>query len=536
MMRSRRSSNFLLILILLSSISFVIPVQCRESYYDIHFRLIKAYWGTDQLVEVSPGDVATLSVVLRYEKGWTFRNLKAVLSLPEGFEAVGGDSKSIAYYAGAISIGSVLKLEFPVFISPNVEKGSYKAKLRLEYYISKYVVPEEEVEVTFEVTGKPSIEVYAINNGLREGKQETWVILSNRGDAAAHNLEIKEAYSSTASVELRNATYIGDLKPGDNVAVSLSLFVPTGLSGKIVSLTVEGSYLGPTNVVYPFSETIKLPVKPSSLVLPLRLTLDTRELTIGKNSKMYVDLMNIGAHNLSDIRITLTPDNILKIFGPTKLYVDRLDPEENIRVETEVYVSATTAAPTASLTLTVTYFDEDLWTSQSETYKMSVLLRGFIDISLTDVAVIPSKPTPGGPFSITITVTNIGTSTAYATYAMPVIEGLPLSTFGPKSVYIGNIEVNLPTTFTINLQLGNTTETKITLPVTLSYMDNLRAAHNVTFNIPIDIGPRTGIQQSSVRSQRGLEILGLGMESILTIGILAIIAAVVLYIIVVRRR
>jgi len=83
-MRFRRSANLLLILILVSSISFVIPVECEESYDDIHFRLIKAYWGTDQPVEVSPGDVVTLSVVLRYEKGWSFRSLKAVLFLPEG--------------------------------------------------------------------------------------------------------------------------------------------------------------------------------------------------------------------------------------------------------------------------------------------------------------------------------------------------------------------------------------------------------------------------------------------------------------------
>jgi len=317
--------------------------------------------------------------------------------------------------------------------------------------------------------------------------------------------------------------------------VSLSLFIPTGLSGKIVSLTVEGSYLGPTNVAYLFSETLKLPVKPSSLRLPLRLTLDPRELTIGKNSKVYIDLMNAGSHNLSDIRLTLTPDNILKIFGPTILYIDRLASEENVRVETEVYVPATTAAPTASLTLTVTYFDEDLWTSRSETYRLSILLRGFIVLSLTDVAVIPSTPSPGGPFSITITVTNIGTSTAYATYAMPVIEGLPLSTFGPKSVYIGNIEVNLPTTFTINLQLGNTTEKNITLPITLSYMDNLRTAHNVTFNIPIEIAPRTGIQQP-VGPQRRVEILGLPIVRIVFISVLIIIAAVALFIIVMRRR
>jgi len=531
MMRFRKPVYLLMVLFFIFSVSPAIPIRCGGSE---HFRLLKVYWGTDQPVEVSPGDVATLTVLLRYEEKWSFRNLKAVLSLPEGFKAVGGDNESVTYYSGAVSTGSLVKLGFPIFISPNVETGSYQATLTLEYYVSKYVTPKEELEVTFEVTGKPGIEVNAVNNGLCEGKQEVLLVLSNRGDAVAHNLEIKKVYSSTASVELRNATYMGDLKPGDNVTVSLSLFVPAGLSGKIVSLTIEGSYLGPTNVAYSFSKSLKLPVKPSSLMPLLRLTLDPREVTIGKKSKLYVDLMNVGSHNLSDIQLTLTPDNILKIFGPTLLYIDRLDPAEDARVETEVYVPATTVAPTASLSIKVTYFDEDQWTSRSETYKISILLRGFIVLSLTDVAVIPSTPSPGAPFSITITVTNIGTSTAYATYAMPVIEGLPLSTFGPRSVYIGNIEVNLPTTFTVNLQLGNTTETKMMLPVTLSYMDNLRAAHNVTFNIPIDIAPRTGIQQPA--KPQGGGILGLGIETLLAIGVSAVIAAIVLFIIVSRRR
>jgi hypothetical protein len=295
-MRFKIYANLLLFLILVSFMSFVIPVQCKESYYDIHFRLIKAYWGTDQPVEVSSGDVATLSVVLRYEKGWSFKNLKAVLSLPQGFEAVGGDSESIAYYTGAISIGFLLKLEFPIFISPNVEIGSYKAKLRLEYYISKYIIPEEEIEVTFEVTGRPSINVNAVDGSLYEGKQHVLIVLSNGGDAAAHEIKIREVRSNTASIELKNATYLGTLEPRDNVTMLLSIFVPAGLRGQIIALTIEGSYLGPMNVPYQFSETLKLPVKPRHIMV---------ESVERRGENIIVRLINMEKRDEEDVTVSL---------------------------------------------------------------------------------------------------------------------------------------------------------------------------------------------------------------------------------------
>jgi len=174
-----------------------------------------------------------------------------------------------------------------------------------------------------------------------------------------------------------------------------------------------------------------------------------------------------------------------------------------------------------------TYFDEDSWLSQSETHQLTVLLRGLIEISLTDFAVIPSTPRSGSPFSITVTITNIGTSTAYAAYAVADLEGLPLSTFGPRSTYIGNIETNLPTTFTVNLLVGNTTETSMKLPVTLRYMDNLRSLDNVTFEIPIDVlGPST-----SGSSSQGGPVIGtfLGIPGLIfiAVAIVAVAAAII---------
>ena len=525
-MRNKILSLMIILIILFSFSAF--SSQCEEK--EVHFRVLKVYWGVDQPVEVSPGETAQLTVILRYEMSKSLNNLKAALSLPRGFEAIGGGNESVVVYTKTIVKGSILELQFPLFIGSNVTLGSYTANLTLEYFTSEYAILNSTVTVEFEVTGKPAIGIRALNDSLRQGEQRVLILILNEGDASMHSLRITRIHSSTVSIEPMSYESTGDLKPGGNLTLPVRSFVPASLSGKIASLTVEGSYLGPTNVAYSFSKTIQLPVKPSNPA-PLRLTISPRELTIGRRSGISVRLENTGGHSLSEIKMSLSPTGALEIFGSASFYIGRLPPGEARLIETEVYVPSV-ASQTASLMATVTYLDDDLWVSRSETHKLSVLLRGFIDISLTDTAVIPSAPTPGSPFSITMTITNIGTSTAYAAYAIPDLEGLPLRPFGPRSVYVGNIETNLPTTITINLQLENTTQRRIVLPVIIRYLDNLRTPHNVTFNIPINVAhPRKSEIQVPKSGKTSVSI-----QDPLLLGVIAIIIAVVAVIAIVWKR
>jgi hypothetical protein len=103
-----------------------------------------------------------------------------------------------------------------------------------------------------------------------------------------------------------------------------------------------------------------------------------------------------------------------------------------------------------------------------------------------------------------------------------------VTTFGPKSVYIGNIETNLPTTFTLNLQLESTTISSIVLPVTLSYMDNLRMVHNVTLNIPVSIDQTSEPAEPSPNEGRAT-LFGLPMFLWVVMAVIVIVAVVIWY-------
>lgn len=639
MIEMKKVGVAVLIMMTLSAM-FITPAKPDVTNY---FTVIRSYWGVDQPIEVSPSDVATLSVIVRYEFGYSGKSIKADLHLPEGFRAVGGSNQAETYFTGAVSYGSIITLQFPIFITQAAGKGGFTTYLELNYYqpdLSRW--RNEILDVYFEVTGKPIIDAVALNTTVVTGNQMILIALSNKGDGIADNLKLAKVSSSTASAELPERTAFGMLQPGQNVTVPVHLYIPINLSS-YQTLTLQTSCVGPSNVFYSFSETLVLTLAPTTPVSPIFLSFKPTELVIGQNSRVTIGLKNIGDYNVSRLRLSLTPDSVLKIYGASEFYIDSLRSKESTQVDVDLYVPSTTTVSTSTLTMTIVYFDDSLGVFQSDeqrlnmllrvnpstlispltlsletrellvgksskvyieaanngssklsgiklslssdagmrifgnttlyfdslipgetkhvnteiyvpstttattavmsvamTYldeklgivrtdsqQLSMLLRGLIDLSLTDVAVIPSPATSGRPFSVTLTVTNVGTTGAAAAYAIPVMEGLPVRPLGPRSVYIGSIDLNLPTAFTLNLQLDNTTQRAITLPVVLNYMDNLRTLYNVTLSVPISI-----VQQSTSPqpvTQPGLTLLS-------PIVLLAIAAVIVIVIVLVLRR
>ena len=272
----KKLGSYIVLLVLVASTLSVAPDRSDDAGY---FAFEKAYWGTNQPIEVSPGDVATLTVVLRYDVTVSFRNLEANLSLPAGFESVGEPDANTSH-ASTVASGVLVKLEFPLFITLDVEAGDYTAVLDLEYYISsrpnEIIRYEDELEIPFKVTGRPLIDATVSNDTLIEGEQQVLVELSNDGDATAKNLKIVKVSSSSALVELDSSELLGNLIPGDQVTVPLSLYVPEGMNGKILSLVVEASYLGPLNIGYSISETLQIHVEEVEEVTEVEVTITTR--------------------------------------------------------------------------------------------------------------------------------------------------------------------------------------------------------------------------------------------------------------------
>lgn len=148
---------------------------------------------------------------------------------------------------------------------------------------------------------------------------------------------------------------------------------------------------------------------------------------------------------------------------------------------------------------------------------------------------MPEVVSVGRPGSVTITLVNVGTTTATATYIIPVETEYvrPLT----RSTFIGNVQVNTPTTFTISFMVEKKPRGEVvTLPLVVTYMDNLRMEHNTTITIPVKVSTAPQHTQHSV---------GKGTRSSptpqtpLMVGVSIVVAVVLLallYLLLLRRR
>src|SRR5512136_488296 len=90
-----------------------------------HFTVLDSYWGAEQRIEASPGEVATFTIVLRTELLGPIKNIEANLTLPKNLRGLSGSNTSTAYYSGSLTQGMQLKLQFPMFITPEAQIGNY---------------------------------------------------------------------------------------------------------------------------------------------------------------------------------------------------------------------------------------------------------------------------------------------------------------------------------------------------------------------------------------------------------------------------
>lgn len=496
------------------------------------FKLISAYWGSTSPMEVTSGDYTSIVILLRYEGKWSFNNLVARLNLPNTIKTSDPNNKAVTYYKSTISPGTIIQLEYQVYITPQASKGVYLLTLELEYFVPNYGLTIDVIQIPMEITGRPNIQMRIVNETVFEGKQKIILKIENTGNAEAYNLQITKVYSSSITINTIDNTCIECIKPNETFTSVLDVYIPSTMKGKTIQMNVDVTFHGPRNSIYMKTYTIQTLVNPQEMPPQINVQLSTGELYIGKINSINAKIINTINTDLRDVKITISTDALLKVFGASITYVEKIKPGQIIEIPMEIYVPLTTSA-TGSLTISVSYYDSEKQISRSETNQFTILLKGFIEITLTDVTIIPASPRPGSPFSITITITNIGTSTAYATHAIPILENLPIQPFGSKSVYIGNVDVNMPTTFTLNLQLLNTTRSQVTLPIMLRYMDNLRYISNIVFNVTINISPTTTTTTTTTQNR---SIITTIITNPVNIMLTVIIVAVVIGIIIMRRK
>ena len=499
------------------------------------FVLLNTAWGTSSNpIEAGPGETdALLSVTLQYFGNTIVTSLHALLSLPGSFTDQSGAKTALAYATG-ISPSSVFVLSFWLKIASNAPVSQYDIPVRLNWNDSLASSMSTTLDAIVPLNGKVDPSVSVLNSGLYPGKVNNVTLqVTNKGTGALSQLQLTPTLS--AGSLLNQVAKIQALNAGSTATVPLQIFIPQSGAGLAISLSLEMTYYDAYGNPRSATTTVGFFVQSSAASLSqLVVVVSPTELLAGEMNNVSIALANTGPLALSNLSVTFASSGTgLTWLSPTMLKLSRLTSGQNVTIPGSVFVDA--AAPDSNtLQLSVKYLDSNNNLNQ-ETRSFGLLTKGIVELLLQDASTVPAAPTAGQVFSITGTITNIGTTTASGLSAEPQLpEGFKV--FGSQSVFIGNLAVNTPTAFTITLTtLSSVKPGSYSIPVRLTYLDNLRETLTTTIIVPVSMG--VGSTNSSSSSGTGTTA---GQGRVFSVGwlaaaILAIVALVAGFL-VARRR
>ena len=111
-------------------------------------------------------------------------------------------------------------------------------------------------------------------------------------------------------------------------------------------------------------------------------------------------------------------------------------------------------SPTSiAIPLTITYYGQDN-IQKTENRQVGVLVQGVITFELVSYTILPERPAPGQPFSVTVVLVNTGTVKAIST-SVALTPDRQFRSFGQSRTFLGDVAVNTPTSVTFSLTLSN---------------------------------------------------------------------------------
>ncbi len=513
---------------LLVAISYIDPYDYPRSYSQQLGLLISPQKQPLILLEpltanLTPGSINNLSVRVSNLGDATIYNVSIGVSA----QLQGSASLTPSQVLSTLSPGMSSIVSYQIYVPPSAAGLTIILTFTINYIDQYGVVRASSQQLGFYVASseQPQIVINISSNTIQPGLNNLSLYIVNRGSAPVYNLSLTiTPASSLALVNSDGKIYVGDLPGGSVWSSQLTIFMarPSAIPQQMYSTSnvrITLTYYDQSGSLKTETRDLSLIVLIQPIVSPIEITIDPQVLVTGIINNATIYLKNTGSQNIDNITISIGVAGQLLVIGTTAFKVKRLSIGEQIGIPAKIYVPAT--ASTAFLQVDLRYYIDG--TFYQEVKSIGVISRGIIELRVTDYTVIPETPSPGQVFSITVTLTNQGTITASAVTATP-LPPRDFRIFGSRSVFIGDMQVNSPTTFTITLIAPNTTSPgRYEIPIQITYYDNLRTLNTVNISIPVILGAglRTTI---TPRNTGGSGLLELGTYWWVYIVIAAVIA------------
>lgn len=302
------------------------------------------------------------------------------------------------------------------------------------------------------------------------------------GSITMSSLQLGLSSSRSLVLVANGSANLITLPPNTTIVVKMPVFVNLNASSIIsAGITVNYNYLN----YYSDSEVRNVSFGTDACPSQLSVSVNPKTLTSGKIENISFTLANEGRTPLSDISLKASPPIIDgEILSIQPVSVGTLLPSASTKVNESVFVFSN-ASQTFPINVSISMYNG----TQLEQLNPSiaVLSSGLINMSATSLSTSPSAPAPGEIFSISFVLTDLGTSGASAVYAT---ENPPagFTSFGSNSVFIGTMQTDSQTPVTLTLSSSSSLKAgSYTVPVKVTYLNNLRQGLNTTIMVPVTI-------------------------------------------------
>ncbi len=325
------------------------------------------------------------------------------------------------------------------------------------------------------------------------------ILVENFGSVTLNNFTIGVTPSPPLNlIESDGKIFLGTLKVNEKVDTSLKLYVtPTSQTTSTLALAI--TYYDTTGNLKSESRYLTFLLNTTTKTSPISIKVNPTTLVAGKINDIEITITNEKTTTLKDVSATFAfTTSQITWLTPDIFQAEKILPGENLVIRARAY-NPPTAITSTILQVILKYYDES-GTFYQESRNIGILSQGIIELKIVDIATLPEQPVPGQIFSATITITNVGTIAASSVTVAPKLpEGFRM--FGSKSVFIGDMQVNTPATFTLSIQALNTTKPQTyQIPIIITYYDNLRNQHNMTLNLTINIQEKNITQTVTSKS------------------------------------
>ena len=404
------------------------------------------------------------------------------------------------------SIGPGEEATIPITLYALASSAGQTYQLPVTLSYSDYIRSKSEtryltVVVPFSTSPSVNFEVGVTPQDLKAGEvNKLRIQLYNKGDSDASYVQVvlNMPPSTAAGLPLvlqgsDGRWLIDKIASGGAVTLEAEVYVSPSASGVAYQSSLTMSYYD--SLSRSRQETRYISLNVPAVYSPLAVidvSVNKNELRSGEVNELNLTIKNEGDGAASSLAVSLSIPGSQSLTTSMALlesdgiwYLGELPPGESVVIPLKIFVSPTASGTLTTFTVSTSYTDTNLRSRQQVNY-LGMIVRGVVDLVVLDTSTFPSQITLGKPFSITVSLINLGTTTAQSVLVSPSAnQGLQPA--GYDKVFLGDLAVNVPSSFTLTYSATNITTGKYVLNLEYTYRDNLGQKLKGMLNVPLNI-------------------------------------------------